>query len=203
MKRTITCILLLLLLASSGGIMAKTKSGLGVHFGTVSANGFSYRQFTGKQGFQATLGAITYDDGEENLEPYYSAYYASNPSYISRFGEGKKTNLNAGLNYLYSLADNPSGRFYVFAGGAYLLSIAHGNRGIYYPVTGSPGNYQLDPGSVVKDTEYQHSFYLGGGMGFELNLGRGFRWALEMPLTINEDTEFTMYIPQTGLYYFF
>ena len=203
MKRTLSSFLLLLLLSSSGVLLAKTKRGLGVHFGTVSANGFSFRHYTGKHGFQATLGAITLDQGQPFLESDYYAVYANNPASISRFQEERKTNLNVGVNYLYSLADNPTGRFYVFGGGAYLLSALKGNQGVYNLVDAYPGHYVLDPGSVVEHKEYRHSYYLGGGMGFELNLGRGFRWAVELPLTVNEDTEFTMYIPQTGLYYFF
>ena len=203
MKQLTISAMILMLAFFATDMDAKIRQGLGVHFGTVSANGFSYRQFSGKHGFQGTLGAITYDKDE----PYVNTEYWTDsfgPESINVFHDERETNINVGLNYLYSLADNPSGRFYVFGGGAYLLSIVKGTNAHYTEDSGNSGHYIIDPNlTIINDKDYRHSFYLGGGLGFELNIGRGFRWALELPLTVNEDTEFTMYIPQTGLYYYF
>jgi len=173
--------------------------GLGVHFGTVSASGFSYRFFSHDQGLQLTLGGITL--GSKNInDTVYDDYGTQNT--ITLTEEGRRTNFNLGLNYLYTLANNRTGRFYVFAGGSYLYSrvnmydveYSRNTNGYYYYRTNTPER------EWHKNRNY---YYLGTGLGFDFNLGQNFHWALELPLTMNQDQEFMMYIPQTGLYYYF
>jgi len=41
------------------------------------------------------------------------------------------------------------------------------------------------------------------GLGFEIKLGKTFVWAIEMPITLNQKGDVMMYIPQSGLYYYF
>ena len=186
-------------------LAAETTRGLGLHFGTVSANGFSYRQFTGKNGFQATIGAITLGNNEADLYPDYYGYHNGDPQ-ITVTEEGRRNNVNIGLNYLYTLANNPTGRFYVFGGASYLYSRVKQFERDYALVTGTEYNdhYQLISSYPPRESwENKGYYYVGAGLGFELSLGRGFKWAIEMPITVNEDGEVMMYIPQSGLYYYF
>jgi hypothetical protein len=186
-------------------LTAETTRALGLHFGTISANGFSYRQFNGKNGFQATLGAVTWGDNDYYFdETYYFDHNGDQQMVVTE--DGRATHINIGLNYLRALADNPTGRFYVFGGAAYT----------YSKVKVFEQDYELVGSNIYQDQyrimgshplrtvkEHRGNYYVGAGMGFELNLGRGFKWAIEMPITLNKDGDITMYIPQTGLYYYF
>ncbi|PKN73771.1 MAG: hypothetical protein CVU50_00870 [Candidatus Cloacimonetes bacterium HGW-Cloacimonetes-3] len=205
MKKTILILAITAMLITGTSLMATTSRGLGLHFGTVSANGFSYRQFTGKNGFQATLGAISLGNNDDYFyTPQYGNYGGA--SMITLTEEGRRTNVNLGLNYLHTLADNPSGRFYVLGGASYLLSRIkqfeqdygfqsnNGYEDIYVLLTNHP---------VRNKWETKNNYYIGAGIGFELNLGRNFHWAIELPITLNQDGDIMMYIPQTGLYYYF
>ena len=186
-------------------LMAETSRGLGLHFGTVSANGFSYRQFSGKHGFQVTIGAISLgNDDVYFYSPVYGNY--NDASQITITEDGHRANVNFGLNYLYALADNPSGRFYLLGGASYLLSrikqfeqdySLQSNVGFddYYTI--------LNNHPVRSKWNNKGYYYVGAGLGFELNLGRNFRWAIEMPISYNQEGDIMMYIPQTGLYYYF
>ena len=54
-----------------------------------------------------------------------------------------------------------------------------------------------------KEWDNKYAYYFGFGLGFDFDIGQNFHWVLELPITIDEDSEIVMYIPQTGLYYFF
>ena len=196
---------ILAILMISTMLMAETSRGLGLHFGTVSANGFSYRQFSGKHGFQATIGAITL--GSDDVYFYNSTYgNYGGASQITLIEDGHRANVNIGLNYLYALADNPSGRFYLLGGASYLLSRIKQFEQDYsfQSNSGYDDNYTI-LNSHPQRTKWTNkgTYYIGAGLGFELNLGRNFRWAIEMPVSLNQDGDIMMYIPQTGLYYYF
>ncbi len=193
------------MLITGTSLMATTSRGLGLHFGTVSANGFSYRQFTGKHGFQTTLGAISLGSNDTYFyTPQYGGYGGA--PQITLTEEGRRTNVNFGLNYLYALANNPSGRFYVLGGASYLLSRVKQFEQDYGLQSNDGYNdvYVL-LGNHPERTKWENKsyYYIGAGIGFELNLGRNFRWAIEMPLSVDQDGDVMMYIPQTGLYYYF
>jgi hypothetical protein len=205
MNKTNKLFSLLAMLMLSSMLIADTSRGLGLHFGTLSANGFSYRQFTGKQGFQATLGAISLgDDDVYFYSPQYGNYGGA--SQITLTEEGRRANVNLGMNYLYALADNPSGRFYLLGGASYLISRVKQFEQDYgfQSNNGYDDVYSLLSNHPVR-TKWVNKgyYYIGAGLGFELNLGRNFRWAIEMPITLNQDGDIMMYIPQTGLYYYF
>ncbi len=194
---------LTLLLLCTVALQARTKHGLGLHFGTLSAKGFSYRLYNGNSGYQATLGAITTKNDDPNFyHTYYGDYYGPQQLTIKR--NTRETDINLGLNYLQSLANNRTGRFYVFGGASVLLGLMSYRERDYLMSDPETGTYVLDTDQEErKDSKVDTSFYVGAGMGFDFDLGRGFHWAIELPITVNENTEFTMYIPQTGIYYFF
>jgi len=194
-------ILMLLLSLMAQGILAKTARGLGLHFGTLSANGFSYRQFKEDNGFQVTAGAISFNDDDVYFYTPNAADYNNAPR-VTISEDGRKTNTNLGLNYLYSLADNPTGRFYLLGGASILVSrVKQINQEFYL----TSNNYYVKdltkPTTTTWDT--RTSYYLGMGLGFEIKLGKTFVWAIEMPITLNQKGDVMMYIPQSGLYYYF
>jgi hypothetical protein len=58
-------------------------------------------------------------------------------------------------------------------------------------------------GSVYTSHKVKSFFNVGIGPGAEIQAGRYFKLALELPVTYTGDKEFIMYIPQVGLYYYF
>ena len=78
MKRLI--IMMILLTALLGSLQAETRQGLGFHFGTVSANGFSYRYVDGNNVWQCTLGAISTGNNENHFYSPYVDYHNTAPS---------------------------------------------------------------------------------------------------------------------------
>jgi len=66
--------------------------------------------------------------------------------------------------------------------------------GNYYMLMNTPERVSWDPRTY---------YWVGAGLGFDFKMGQNFHWVLELPLTMNQDQEFMMYIPQTGLYYHF
>lgn len=203
MKKISVIVIMLALLTFSSMLWSETVRGLGLHFGTLSANGFSYRQFNGTQGFQATLGAITLGSNDHNFYgEYYDNYGNTSASQIVLTEDGRRTNVNLGLNYLHALAENPTGRFYVFGGASYLHSRIRVFEQDYQLTAGD--HYQIMSSHPERETTKNRGYYyLGAGLGFELSLGRGFKWAIEMPITLNEKGDIMMYIPQSGLYFYF
>jgi len=181
---------------------AKRYKGLGLHFGQLSGNGFSYRVFSKNHGLQYTLGGITLGS---NSRYFDNSFYAEGPgpSVITIKDDGRRTNINFGINYLETLANNQTGRFYVFGGASVLFSRVKqferdyqlsGSSGTYYNLMNTPERVSWD------NRRYYH---VGAGLGFDFKLGQNFHWVLELPLTMNQDQEFMMYIPQVGLYYYF
>lgn len=194
-------ILILVLVLMAFGAFAKPSRGLGLHFGTLSANGFSYRQFNSDKGFQITAGAISLSDDDVYFYAPSADQYNNAPR-ITLTEDGKRINTNLGINYLYSLADNPSGRFYLLGGASILYSrVKQLNQEFYL----TSSNYYTQDLSKPTTTSWDSRtrYYLGMGLGFELKLGRNFVWAIEMPITLNEKGDVMMYIPQSGLYYYF
>jgi hypothetical protein len=194
-------VLILLISFMAQVIVAKPTRGLGLHFGTVSANGFSYRQFYADKGFQVTAGAISLDDDEVFFFTPSAEEYNNAPR-VTLSEDGRRVNTNLGLNYLFSLASNPTGRFYVFGGASTIISRVKRISQEFYL---NNANYYMVDLSKPRTTSWEnrYSYYVGMGLGFELNLGRNFVWAIEMPITLNDDGDVMMYIPQSGLYYYF
>ncbi len=199
MKRIL--LIVILLTALLGSLQAEARKGLGFHFGTVSANGFSYRYIDGKNGWQGTIGALSTGNNENNFSsPYYD--YQNNAPAITLYEDGRKTNFNFGINYLHILGQKPNGNFYVFGGTSWLISRKVMLEQDY--ILQNMGSYQyVYNGNVRKESKIENKYYIGGGLGFELKFGSNFSFAAEMPMTVNQEGDFKMYIPQAGIYYFF
>ncbi|MDD4308787.1 MAG: hypothetical protein PHO32_00235 [Candidatus Cloacimonetes bacterium] len=204
MKRILILVALLAIMGLWVNLSAEISRGLGLHFGTVSANGFSYRQINGNNGIQATVGAITLGDNQTDLYYYYYGNHGGAQN-ITVTDDGRRMNLNLGINYIRSLANKPAGRFYIFGGASLLYSRVKQFKQDYTLVsTDYDDHYQAVAGSTIRHSwENRANYYVGTGLGFELNLGKSFKWAIELPITLNEDGDIMMYIPQSGLYFVF
>lgn len=174
-------------------------TGMGFQFGTLSGNGFAYRNYWEKCGLQIVLGGMT--TGSKDIDYELYGYYGG-ASEITKTENGRKTTISTSMNYLHTLANNNIGRFYAFGGGSLIYSRI---RQFEVDYRRSSNNYYVrildHPERKKWDNKY--AYYFGFGLGFDFDIGQNFHWVLELPITIDEDSEIVMYIPQTGLYYFF
>ena len=206
MKKYLLSVLVLLCFFGIEAKNSKTESkeinrdaGMGFQFGTLSGNGFAYRNYWEKSGLQIVFGGLTTGSKDINNEIYGN--YGGAPE-ITITENGRKTTIITSLNYLHTLADNKTGRFYVFGGSSlkysrirqYEVDYQRSSYNYYVRILDHPERNKWDN---------KYAYNLGFGLGFDFNLGQNFHWVLELPLTVNEDSEIVMYIPQTGLYYFF
>lgn len=195
--------ILLLLLGLSLALSAqeaKSRTALGLHFGTSSGNGYSMRWMGEKHGLQATLGAYTAGSNNVSLDDYYYNYdSSSNPITVEE--PGKRGAVIMGLNYLYMLDHFRSGRLYIFSGGSYQYFQERVHMADY-TYSGS-SNYVIDESSRRSELHRENRWTVGVGPGFELELGSQFRFSFELPITFNWKDDIVMYIPQAGLYYYF
>ncbi len=184
---------------------SKTKeesrtTGLGFHFGTVSGNGFSYRKYyNNKSGLQVTLGGFT--SGSKEIDSSIYGNY-NGASTITITENGKKTKLSSAINYVRTLDTNQVGRFYIVAGGSLLSSFIRQYE-IDYQIVNKAYYTIIKDHPERKKWDSEYAYYFGFGLGFDFNMGQNFHCAVELPLTIDENSEIRMYIPQAGIYYFF
>ncbi len=206
MKRLLVIAMLLFVVCISQGQTQSSKlkeesrnTGLGFHFGTISGNGFSYRKYYNKSGLQVTLGGFTSGSKEIN-NAIYGNYGGASIITISE--NGRKTKLSSAINYVRTLDTNQVGRFYIVAGGSLLSSFIRQYEIDYQLVEGNYYTLIKDhPERKKWDSDY--AYYFGFGLGFDFHLGQNFHCTVELPLTIDEESEIRMYIPQAGIYYFF
>jgi len=205
-KRLLVIVVLLFVVCLSQGQTQSSKlkeesrnTGLGFHFGTISGNGFSYRKYYNKSGLQVTLGGFTSGSKEIN-NSIYGNYNGA--SIITITENGRKTKLSSAINYVRTLDTNQVGRFYIVAGGSLLSSFIRQYEIDYQMVDWTHYTLIKDhPERKKWDSDY--ASYFGFGLGFDFNLGQNFHCTVELPLTVDEESEIKMYIPQVGIYYFF
>ena len=206
MKRLLVIVALLFVVCLSQGQTQSSKlkeesrnTGLGFHFGTISGNGFSYRKYYNKSGLQVTLGGFTSGSKEIN-NSIYGNYNGA--SIITITENGRKTKLSSAINYVRTLDTNQVGRFYIVAGGSLLSSFIRQYEIDYQMVDWTHYTLIKDhPERKKWDSDY--AYYFGFGLGFDFHLGQNFHCTVELPLTVDEESEIKMYIPQVGIYYFF
>ena len=174
--------------------------GLGMHFGTVSGNGYSYRVFNNDLGFQLTFGAYQYG----NNTPKFSdtVYSYDGTSSISITKKGKKTLGSFGVNALSVLTKTDVNRFYLQFGFSYLVDRTDKYTQDYSSVPNKSTYYILD-GEKTHTVKNSDEWTIGIGPGLEIGGNNNLRMAIELPITYNQSQELIMYIPQIGLYYYF
>ncbi len=174
--------------------------GLGMHFGTVSGNGYSYRVFKNDLGFQLTFGAYQYGSNSPHFSNSIYAYDGT--SSVSVTKKGKKTLGSFGVNGLSVLTKTDISRFYLQFGFSYLVDRTDKYTQVYTNNANKATYYILDGGKThsVKNSD---GLTIGIGPGLEIGGNNNLRLAIELPITYNQSQELIMYIPQIGLYYYF
>ncbi len=231
-KHMIILVIMLSLIPALAAQALLSKTAVGIHAGTQSGYGYSARFMGEKNGFQATLGAVTWGnddvyfpssmyywyDREYEVYPDFGVlkddYEAPDDTLVTITENGRLNIANIGLNYIHILdkfdvlKQKDHGRLYVMAGGSYQ----------YYRQTVFSKDYHwveavdsldyshyepVNDNDPIRDSVLEHRWTAGVGLGVELGFGKNFRVALELPITYDWEQRIVMYIPQIGLYYYF
>jgi hypothetical protein len=183
----------------------KSRKGIGFHMGTTTGIGYAMRWMNQKSGYQVTFGGYTFG----NNEVYFADdYYDWDTEFggedqITMEQAGRESAINIGLNYLHMLDHFNNGRLYFMAGGSYKYYQQKFFTMDYQQTGENSADYDVIEGSKNEAYRIEHRWTVGGGPGFEFEIGNHFRFAAELPITYNWENDIVMWIPQAGIYYFF
>ena len=190
------------------------SSGLGFAGGLVSGSGFSYRHIGDKRGFQVTGGLVMFnvdnidDDGyfSEQLE-FSTEKIAADPDFLENFNRGDgETRVWSNLGYTYYKPFHRASKsmFYGLVGASIYYSSQVFLKVDYTQISSTDSTVTFKKtGNSKQETEHQFDFFGGIGIGIEYKLTDNIRLHLEIPITIKDDGNIWMYIPQGGLHYYF
>ena len=207
-------VLLLLIIISSFAFSqySDLTQGLGFAAGMPSGTGFSYRQMGENHGFQLTVGALAYNYNTDENDYFYGdetprpipVDWIPEPSYTQRSDGNDHFWGNIGLIYYKPLHRADKSLFYGFgAASAYYTSEKYSERKyIYFQESETTYSYRSD-GSDKKLRETELDLFVGIGLGLTYNITNNIRLSLELPLTISNEGQIWMIIPQGALHYFF
>lgn len=205
MKQRLVILTVLLLLVSAilSADDINSKMSIGLHFGTVTGNGFAMRFMGESAGLQATLGAYTSGSNDVKFREYYYPEDGIVDPVITVERRGMDTSLNTALNGILFLDHFRKGRMYLIGGAAYTFYREKRFFSEYQRVPGSYGQYELRPNTETSEQNTEHRWTAGFGPGIEFAVSKHFHMSFEMPITYNYKDEIVMYIPQVGFYYYF
>ena len=205
---------LLLLFILTGFIFSQSTDltkGFGFAGGMPSGSGFSYRQMNENYGFQVTFGIMVFnqDDFDDAFnefenEPLPQDWVPNTSEIFTQESyHDTRTWANIGVTYYKPFHRSEKSLFYGFVGGStYFVSETYQTREYKYYVSGS--TYSFKPiNEVMEIDENEFTFFAGIGIGIEYKITNNIRIHLEMPITIVDNGNIFMYIPQGGLHYYF
>ena len=185
--------------------------GLGFAAGMPSGVGFSYRYLGENHGFQITTGAVAYDFNDE-YDYYFSdempgkLYDGWTPDelYTERSYGNDRFWGNIGLTYYKPLHRAEKSLFYGFTGASvYYTSEKYIQRTYkYFEETDSTYTYRPQ-GEDKELRETDSDLFFGIGLGLTYNITNNIRFSLEMPLTVSDQGQIWMIVPQGALHYYF
>ena len=181
---------------------ANSRVGLGLHFGTQTGNGYAMRWMGRLHGAQGTLGAYTIGSNNVKFEDSFWDYDESAAT-ITRNKNGREAAVNLAANYLFMLDHFKTGRLYLIGGGSYTYYQKRVYSKQYRQQTPGSAYYEAIDGTESDYLKREDRWTVGFGPGFEIILGKQFRFSIEVPITYNYKDEIVMYIPQAGIYYYF
>ena len=186
--------------------------GLGFAAGMPSGVGFSYRQMNENHGFQITMGALAFNYNNDETDYFYGDEtprpipldWIPEPSYTQRSNSNDNFWGNLGLTYYKPLHRAEKSLFYGFAAAsAYYTSEKYIERKYIY-FQESETTYSYRPGDSDKELrETDLDLFFGIGLGLTYNITNNIRFSLELPLTMSNDGQIWMIIPQGALHYYF
>lgn len=177
----------------------------GMHFGNISGNGYAYRIFLDNLGFQFVVGGFTAGSNNYSFPPRIIRYDETNPPLtLTDTDNGRRYNFNIGANAIFPLKRTENFLFYAHTGLCWLYSDQKKYSQLYsHDSTSTWYSYYSPVGAVNTSNKIKSYVNIGVGPGVEMQLGKYFKIALELPITYTGQRELIMYIPQAGIYYYF
>jgi len=198
---------LVLVLSISIVLPCELQHGLGFSAGQISGIGFSYRQMRTSFGFQVTAGFISFKHDTEmspgHTIPYDRDIWVPSEKIIEEQSIERETHGSAGVNLFLILHKTDKSKFYFLTGVSTFFT--HERIKVHeYQYKLYDEAYSYEPtGKSYNESEYDQTLYGGIGLGLELKITENIRFAFEWPLSISDEGDVYMYIPQAGLHYFF
>lgn len=194
------------------GQSAELSQGFGFAAGMQSGIGFSYRNIGENSGFQVTLGALGRNSGdddyyfsEERTEIYDYGWTPNvNEIYIEQSWDDGYFWGNFGFLYIKTLHRADKSLFYSFGGiSSQYTSEKYYERPYMYFME-SDNEYTYKPtGSKKELRETELRFFGGIGLGLSYNITKHITLSLELPLTVSDDGDIWMIVPQGAIHYFY
>lgn len=182
------------------------RHGLGFAAGMLSGSGFSYRQINQKYGFQVTFGLISFNNNSSDFVESYrtSGFGPEMDKTYTEEKEGRETNGNIGIMLFRNLNRSNRSQFYGMIGlGNYFSDEVIYKREYKYTYIES-NTYLYEPISPIrKDHRKELTTYIGLGFGLEWSWTNNIHMTIEWPLTVTNDWDIYMYVPQAGIHYYF
>ncbi len=193
----------------------KLTKGLGFAAGMISGSGFSYRQLDETRGFQITFGLMSFNDGADEDETWFSEGYTRsyNPGgwtpdtsriYTERDWGYDGSWGNVGFMYYLPLHRAKKSTFYGMTGvSTYFTTETEYSKDYKYSIL-SDSTYSYGPVSDIKQTDKStRDIFFGIGLGIEYEILENIRISVDLPMTFSRSGNITMFIPQAGVHYYF
>lgn len=182
------------------------RHGLGFAAGMLSGSGFSYRQINQKYGFQVTFGLLSFRNESADFVDSYKMM-GMGPQMDQTITEekyGRKTNGNIGLMIYRILNRANRSLFYGMIGlGNYFSDQVIYKREYNYTYIESNTWLYAPVSPIRKEHQRDCTTNIGLGFGLEWSWTNNIHMTIEWPLTITNDLDIYMYIPQAGIHYYF
>ena len=210
MKRLVFCVIILSLViglnayeewTSASGYNEDWQQAFGLHFGNVSGNGFAYRYFLEKVGFQAVLGGYSAGNNEYSFRDKINA--VPGETVITKRDKGRRYSMNFGANVIYPLKKTDLFTFYATGGLCWKYFTEKFYNQDYAPSAADTLYFYPDSDGVYTTRDTKNYVNVGLGPGVEIKAGKYFKLCIELPITYTGKHEFIMYVPAVGIYYYF
>jgi len=191
---------------------SELSQGFGFAAGMQSGVGFSYRNIGENNGFQLTVGAIGRGSGdddyyfsEERTEKYDYGWTPNvNETYIEQDWNDSYFWGNLGVLYIKPLHRADKSLFYGFGGISTQYTSEKYHERPYMYFLESDNEYTYKPtGSKKELRETELRIFGGIGLGLSYNITKHITLSLELPLTISDDGDIWMIVPQGAIHYFY
>jgi len=187
------------------------SQGFGFAAGMQSGNGFSYRDIGENNGFQFTIGVIGRGDDSDNSFPEERTDFYKNgwiPNTDEIYYEQSYDNSyfwgNLGFLYIKPLHRVEKSMFYWFGGISTQVNYekSYERQYKYFEESETEYTYKpIDDERVIKESELR--IFGGLGLGISYNVTKHITFSFELPLTVSDEGDIWMIVPQGAVHYFY
>ena len=200
-------VILFVVICGIGFSQGWTK-GLGFAAGMPAGIGFSYRSVGEHWGYQISGGVISNTWGHDDYRYEITSTWWGDDVDTSQVYHwsyhDRNTDGNLGLLFIRPLHRTSRSMFYGFLGLGGFLSINEITRqDWHYVIEDDSTVVYREIGDEYAADEIYVTWYLGAGIGIQWNLTENIRISAEMPVTVTNEKNVYMYVPQIGVHYYF